>query len=118
MRREKLGCSYREGVRALTLEISLQSIITAGAAVGALGAILGLVFRGYDFCKKQQAQEKALEDIQRNHEEDMKAVKEEQTLIVYGVLACLKGLREQGCNGPVTRAIDKLEKHLNIEAHR
>ena len=100
------------------LEISAQSIITAGAAVGALGAILALIFKGYDFYKRQAAHEKALGDLRRIHEEDVKAVKEEQTLIVYGVLACLKGLREQGCNGPVTRAIDKLERHLNIEAHR
>ncbi len=37
--------------------------------------------------------------------------------ICYGVLACLKGLKEQGCNGPVTAALDKLEKHLNQAAH-
>jgi len=43
--------------------------------------------------------------------------KEEQTLICYGILCCLKGLKEQGCNGPVTEALDKLEKHLNKAAH-
>ena len=32
-------------------------------------------------------------------------------------LACLKGLKEQGCNGPVSAALDKLEKHLNQAAH-
>jgi len=45
------------------------------------------------------------------------AIWQEQTLICYGVLACLKGLKEQGCNGPVTAALDKLEKHLNQAAH-
>ena len=34
-----------------------------------------------------------------------------------GVLACLKGLKEQGCNGPVTAAINKIETHLNQRAH-
>ena len=38
-------------------------------------------------------------------------------LICYGILACLKGLKEQGCNGPVTAALDKIEKHLNQAAH-
>ena len=35
----------------------------------------------------------------------------------YGILACLKGLKEQGCNGPVTEALHTLEKHLNQSAH-
>ena len=39
-------------------------------------------------------------------------------MLVYGVLACLKGLSEQGCNGPVTEAIGKFEKHLNEKAHK
>ena len=33
------------------------------------------------------------------------------------VVACLKGLKEQGCNGPVSEAIDKIEKHINKKAH-
>ncbi|MCI6451727.1 MAG: branched-chain amino acid ABC transporter permease, partial [Hungatella sp.] len=40
-----------------------------------------------------------------------------QCLLVYGVLACLKGMKEQGCNGPVTEAINKIEKHINQQAH-
>ena len=55
---------------------------------------------------------------QNKQDTEIKALKEEQTVICYGVLAALKGLREQGCNGPVTQAIDKLEKHLNIQAHK
>ena len=38
-------------------------------------------------------------------------------MICYGVLACLKGLKEQGCDGPVSDALDKLEKYLNKAAH-
>lgn len=53
----------------------------------------------------QQAQDKAISEL-----------KDEQTLIVYGVLASLKGLREQGCNSPVSAAINKIEKHLNKQA--
>ena len=44
-------------------------------------------------------------------------IQEEQALIVYGLLACLKGLNEQGCNGPVTEAVTKIEKHINQKAH-
>ncbi len=102
----------------MTIEITAQNIITASALLSAVAAILALVFKGYDWYKKQNAQEAEMEEIRHTHSEDVKAIKEEQTVLVYGVLACLKGLREQGCNGPVSKAIDKLEKHLNIEAHK
>lgn len=74
---------------------------------GALAVILGAVFTLYRWILRQNRQDA-----------DIKALKNEQTVICYGVLAALKGLSEQGCNGPVTAAIDKLEKHLNIQAHK
>ena len=57
-------------------------------------------------------------DKQKKQDDEIKAIKDEQAIIVYGVLACLKGLKEQGCDGPVTDAIEKIEKHLNVEAHK
>lgn len=71
--------------------------------------------------KISEAEKKEKEDVQElkdMHENDMKAVNNELTIVVYGVLACLKGLKEQGCNGPVTKAINDLEKHLNKSAHK
>ena len=47
----------------------------------------------------------------------MQGINREQQLLTYGVLACLKGLREKGCNGPVTEAIGRIEKYLNEKAH-
>jgi adenylosuccinate lyase len=67
--------------------------------------------------KRQDEQAKKIEAVKTQHEEDVKAIKTEQTLITYGVLACLKGLREQGCDGAVTDAIDKIDKYLNKAAH-
>ena len=57
--------------------------------------------------------------IQRQDMQDteIRRMKDEQALLTYGVLACLKGLREQGCDGPVEDAIEKMEKHLNAAAH-
>lgn len=57
-------------------------------------------------------------DKQKKQDDEIRGIKEEQAIIVYGVLACLKGLHEQGCNGPVSEAIEKIEKHLNVEAHK
>ena len=45
-------------------------------------------------------------------------IQDEQTVQCYCILACLKGLAEQGCNGPVHEGIDRMEKHLNIKAHK
>ena len=55
---------------------------------------------------------------QEKQDKDIKAIKEEQTILTQGVLACLKGLKEQGCDGPVTAAIKQIETHLNKQAHK
>lgn len=86
--------------------ITWQSIITAGAVVAAVVAIISYYNKALHWVDKQNRQDG-----------DIKAIKDEQTLLTYGVLACLKGLKEQGCNGPVTEAINKIDKHLNQKAH-
>ena len=87
--------------------ITPQSIITAAALAAAVLALIGYYNRAYRWYRRQQTQD-----------EDIKSLKTEQSLLTYGVLACLKGLKEQGCNGPVTEAINKIEKHLNLSAHK
>lgn len=82
-------------------------IITVAAIITALGVIFGVVFAVYKWFIKQEKQDK-----------DIKEIKDEQTLLTYGVLACLKGLKEQGCDGPVTAAINTIEKHINKQAHK
>ena len=47
----------------------------------------------------------------------LEAIQDEQAILTEGILACLKGLHEQGANGPVTEAITKIENHLNEKAH-
>nr|DAK92491.1 MAG TPA: hypothetical protein [Caudoviricetes sp.] len=121
-RRHDVGRSAAKGVRrheiddltacsTLKMEdkmyITWQSIVTAGAVITAIVAIVKYYNRGLHWVDRQNAQDA-----------DIKLLKDEQTLLTYGVLACLKGLKEKGCNGPVTAAIDKIEKHLNIEAHK
>ena len=86
--------------------IDAAVIIAFAALLTALGTIGAL---GYKAIKWFQAQEKQTKDIE--------ALNEETCLLTYAILACLKGLKEQGCNGPVTEAIDKVEKHINKKAH-
>lgn len=101
----------------MQITLTWQTIITAGAVVGAVVALGTYVFKVVRWFDKQKAQDNDIKEIKQHHEEDMKTIKKEQTLLVYGILACLKGLKEQGCDGPVTVAIDKIEKHLNETAH-
>ena len=42
----------------------------------------------------------------------------ERRMLLSGVLACLKGLQEKGCNGPVTHAIEELGEYINKQAHK
>jgi hypothetical protein len=89
-----------------TVTVSWQTLITAAAVLTALTTVFGRYNKVYKFILRQEEQDKQI-----------KAIQSEQTILVEGVLACLKGLKEQGCNGPVTEAINKIEKHLNEKAH-
>lgn len=86
--------------------INTNSIIMAASVVSALAVIFSAVFAVYRWYLRQNQQDKEIENM-----------KAEQCLLTYGILACLKGLQEQGCNGPVTEAIGKIEKHINKQAH-
>ena len=97
--------------------ITTDTIITAATLIGALGVIGGTIVTIYKFYQKPAKLEKKLENLQKTHDEDIRKINEKQCLATYGLLACLKGLKEQGCNGPVTEAINKIEKHLNKQAH-
>ena len=90
----------------MTVTINWNTIITAAALVAAIIALLSNFAKGVRWVDRQKAQDSEIKDI-----------KNEQSIITYGLLACLKGLSEQGCDGPVTDAIDKIEKHLNVKAH-
>ena len=99
------------------ITLNLQSIITAGAVVGALTALIALFVKIVRWIDHQKEQDDDIEDIRRQMTQHNRETKEEQTLLTYGILACLKGLNEKGCNGPVTEAINRIEKHLNQKAH-
>jgi hypothetical protein len=89
------------------MNISGEVITTVAGVITAIGVIFGVIFAVYRWYLKQEKQDK-----------DIKAIKEEQFLLTQGVLACLKGLKEQGCDGPVTTAIKQLETHINKQAHK
>ena len=86
--------------------INADTLITLAELLTALGVIGGVILWCLKFVQRS-----------RRQNEELKAIRREQTLICYGLLACLQGLKEQGSNGPVTEAMDRLEEHLNQAAH-
>ena len=105
-----------------------ETIIQAAAVIGAITAILGVLLGIVKWYLKQEKQSddietlknKEQEDIRKltdMHSEDIRKLNTELCLITYAMLACLDGLKQLHCNGPVSEAHQKLEKHLNVTAH-
>lgn len=88
------------------MTVTPQTIITVAAVLAAVIALFGYYNKAHNWYLKQEQQDK-----------DIKSIKADNTMLTYGVLACLKGLHEQGCDGPVDEAITKFEKYLNQKAH-
>lgn len=81
---------------------------------GAIMAIFGVIFGVYKWIQKQNDQNVEIAAVKG----EIAEIKEELALTCYGLLAALKGLSEQGCDGPVTDGIQRIEKHLNKQAHK
>lgn len=102
--------------------------ITVGQILGVISGItiiIGFVKLIYELLKKS-----TFDKIANNTKEiaelkvevgvlksEVKDSKEERLILVNGVLACLKGLKEQGCNGPVTEGINQIEEYLMKKSH-
>lgn len=82
-------------------------IITAASLITALGVIFGFIFKLHKWYLKQEHQD-----------QEIKQIKEEDTLICYALSACLDGLQQLGANHTVPLAKEKLDKYLNQQAHK
>lgn len=89
------------------MTINVETIDTIVKVISAAALIGGIVFGCYRWYLKQNKQTAEIVEI-----------KEENALICYGLHACLDGLVQLGANHEVTKAKDKLEKHLNVNAHK
>lgn len=108
----------------MTITLTWQTLITASAVLAAVLAICAAIVKAVHWFDRQKKQDKDIAALRDKHKHDIEqqqeeftSIKHELTLLTYGVLACLKGLQEKGCNGPVTETINKIEKYLNQKAH-
>jgi hypothetical protein len=97
--------------------VDANTIITIAAVLGALIAIGTAVYSVIKWIQKQEKQSVDIEELRKKEASDIKEMKDEQCLMSYAMLACLDGLKQLNCNGAVTEAHNKLQKHLNQRAH-
>ena len=83
-----------------------KTVSEYAGALSAVGALIVAVFAVFRWFLRQKEQD-----------EDIKKMKEEQAVLCFGMIACLDGLIQLGANHSVPVAKEKLEKHINKMAH-
>ena len=102
--------------------VTVGQIVTA---IGIIGTLAGFVTAVYKFIKKVVLDKinkntediKVLQSEMRHLKSEIKEGKEERLILLKAQLACLKGLKEQGCNGPVSQAIKDIEEYILEKSH-
>lgn len=92
-------------------------LLAFGAGAGAIAAIWKIILPAYKHLKKPAENSENIEDIRAKHEEDAEATNSELYELTLGVQAALDGLMQLGCNGNVTKAHARLQKHITKKAH-
>jgi wobble nucleotide-excising tRNase len=112
----------------VVIELTAQTIVTAGAVVTAAILLVQRFAKGVRWFDKQEKQSSDLERLKTQHDADVEKLENELAeeirrnnaelqILTRGILACLKGLQEKGCNGPVTETAREIEEYLNTKAH-
>lgn len=92
-------------------------ILKLAAIITAFSVIFGVIIGGYKMYDKLIDNNKELERRVAELEKQNQSINKESALIIYALGACLNGLHQQGCNGEVTEAMNKISKYINNAAH-
>jgi hypothetical protein len=112
----------------MVIELTMQNVITVASFLTAVILLIQRFARGVRWFDRQEKQSADIEKLRLQHKEDVEKLEneladevrknsEELQVLTRGILACLKGLQEKGCNGPVTEAVKDIEDYLNAKAH-
>ena len=91
----------------MQVTLTWQTIITLASVIGAFVTVVTYFAKVVRWV-----------DHQKEQDREIQFLKNEQGLQLRGILAALKGLKEQGCNGPVTDAIAEIEQFLTDTVSR
>ena len=83
-------------------------ILKLAAIITALSVIFGVIIGGYKMYDKLIDNNKELERRIAKLAKQNQSINKESALIIYALGACLNGLHQQGCNGEVTEAMNKI----------
>ena len=92
-------------------------ILKSAEIIGACSVILGVIIGGYRIYDRMLDEIGELRKRVDILEKENDGIKKENTIVIYALGACLDGLRQKGCNGKVTDAIEMINKHINKAAH-
>ena len=112
----------------MVIEITPQNIITAGSVITAALLLIKNFAGGVRWFDKQEKQSVDIKALKEQHDTDVAKLESDMAaeirknnadlqILTRGILACLKGLQEKGCNGPVTETAREIEEYLNTKAH-
>lgn len=96
-------------------DITISQIISAIGSITAIAVFFIAIYRWYkksiidEFTNMRSEIDKLKEEMENS--------KEERTILLQGLLACLKGLQDQGCDGAVKKGIDDIEEYLIKKTH-
>ena len=113
----------------MIVELTAQNILTAGSVVTATVLLVQRFAKGVRWFDRQEKQSTDIEELKNQHDADVEKLESEMSeqirknnedlqILTRGILACLKGLQEKGCNGPVTETAREIEEYLNTKAHK
>lgn len=96
------------------MTLVIPDLVGWAAVIGAAVALIGYLAKLFNFVKEPENLKEEIAAVKSEQE----SMKKEQRVLTNGILACLKGLQEQGANGPVTAAIKEIEQYLIETAHK
>lgn len=97
--------------------ITVDKIVEFAAVLAAVIAICTAAYKVVKWLQTQEKQSSDIDELKKKEAADIQEIMDEQCMISYALLACLDGLKQLNCNGPVTEAHNRLQKHLNKRAH-
>lgn len=93
-------------MKRMNIVLTPETVIGTAGLIAALIALVTYLAKIHKWFLRQETQDK-----------DIKAIKRENTLMVYAMQACLDGLQQLGANHTVPEAKAKLDKYINQMAH-